>query len=386
MRQKVKKSDIAILLNSFWNSGAGVSGGDIRLIQILKRIKDKFKRVDVYCSEDAKKVVEEYEKRGINFILSGKYFDNKGVLKAYSRRASWAKREIIKDKYDIVYASSDFFTDVVPCNNYKKKNPKTKWVQCIFHVYPNWYRRPGSKLRNLAGTLAQKRSFRMIKKSADAVVVLNTQVSDYLIKIGFGKKKVFLNPCGVDLAFFDSIKAQKRENQAVFLARLMPSKGINDFAKIWKYVIRAIPSAKLKVIGGGSEEVINDLKAQFKSFKVEKNIELLGFLDNEEAFKTVKESQLFLFPSYEEGFGMAIAEAFACGLPAVAWNLPVYKEVFPKGIYVADVGDCEQFAQLVIDLLKNEKKRSLASTEARATAEKYGWDGIAQREISIIEQ
>lgn len=384
MKKRTKKPNIAILLNSFWSSKSGVSGGDIRLIQIFKRIKKEFGNIDIYCSVDAKKIVEEYEK-DFTFILSKKSFDNSGVIKAYSQRSSWAKKEILKNKYDIVYASSDFFTDVLPAYEYKKKNPKARWVQCIFHVYPKWFKRPGNKLRNLLAAVAQKRSFSLIKDNADVIVNINTQVIDYLTSIGFDREKIYLNPCGVDLDYFGSIEAKKKLNQAVFLARLMPSKGIGDFAKIWKEVIKSIPGAKLKIIGGGDETTTKDLKKQFEEHGVQKNIELLGFLDNNKAFKIVKESQVFVFPSHEEGFGMAIAEAFACGLPAVAWNLPVYDEVFPKGIITAKEGDYKEFAKYVVYLMKNENKRKKESKNALEIAQKYSWDGIAKEELKIIK-
>jgi glycosyltransferase involved in cell wall biosynthesis len=49
-------------------------------------------------------------------------------------------------------------------------------------------------------------------------------------------------------------------------------------------------------------------------------------------------------PSFEEGFEMAILEALASGTPAVTWDLPVYREVFPKGLKRIPVGDVDSFA------------------------------------------
>lgn len=68
-----------------------------------------------------------------------------------------------------------------------------------------------------------------------------------------------------------------------------------------------------------------------------------------------RESKVFIHPSHEEGFGVAPLEAQACGLPVVAWNLPVYQEVFPKGMIKVEMGDIKRFADKVLDLLNNKK-------------------------------
>ena len=384
MAKESGKPKIAILMNSFWNSGAGMSGGDMRMIQVFERIHKSFLSIDIYTSPAAKKSIQGRIK-GAKYHLSDKRYDLGDLRVAYTKRSKWAINELLKKEYNILYGSSDFFTDVNPIFEYKKVHPEVRWVQCIFHIYPDWRKRPGSKITNLVGSVMQNRSFKKIRKSADAVVNINNQVVGYLVeKKGFKKEKVFMNPCGADLNYFKSLKGKSKKNHAVFLARLKPSKGIFDLVTIWKHVVKIIPKATLTLIGGGDDEIQEKLVDEIEKAGLKNQIQLAGFLPQNEVFKLVKSGEVFVLPSHEEGFGIVIAEAMACGLPAVVWNLEVYKEVFPKGLLVAPEGNHKRFAYHIIKLMTDKKFNEKISNQAKEMVKKYSLNEIAKEEKDII--
>jgi len=381
-----RKKKIALLMNSFWNAGSGgLSGGDQRAIQIFKRLAG-FYKLDIYTSIDGAKVVGD-QIIGANVIVSGKKLNQGNLLLTYFKRTLWARKEILKGQYDLVYSSSDFLPDVLPCCTYVKKSPKARFVQCIFHHYPVWFRRPGNKILNLIGSFAQSRSFSLIRRHGDAILNINYQVKEYLIsELGFERKKIFINPCGIDLDYLKKLKSEKKANEATFLARLNPSKGIFDLPKIWRMVVDKIPEAKLIIIGGGSEETKEDLHEKFKALDLLANVEIRGFLPNEEAFKIVKGSNVFISPSHEEGFGMNIAEALACSVPAVAWNLSVYKEVFPKGVVTVGENNYREFSEAIVKIFEDRSYSTQLVNDGIEIVQKYGWEGIALTEKKMIDQ
>ena len=382
-KNQTKKRKIAILINAFWNSGAGISGGDQRVMQIFKRLEEKFE-IDIYTSSEGKKVFSQKIKSA-KYIISPEKFEKGNVLLRYQRRSNWLTGEITGKKYDVIYSSSDFFPDVTPAYIYKKNNPKVTWISCVFHIYPNWRKRPGNKFINLIGTSIQKESFKKIRLLADRVVNINYQVRNELLKkYRFDNKKIVVNPCGIDLNYFELIKARKKRFQACFLARLVPSKGIFELPEIWSEVVKKIPSAKLKIIGGGSEKVKSKLNEMLESAGISDKVEVMGFLPNDEAYKILKESELFVFPSHEEGFGIAIAEAFACKTAVAAWDLPVYSEVFDSAVLTAEIGNCKKMSQKISSLLKDQKKISQLASLGKDVVKKYSWDQISVEELEII--
>ena len=68
-----------------------------------------------------------------------------------------------------------------------------------------------------------------------------------------------------------------------------------------------------------------------------------------------------------------------CGLPVVAWNLPVYAEHFPVAVETIEVEKFDAFAQQVILLLKQPKKRDVKTQQGKICAENFTWEKTANK-------
>jgi len=385
VRQKPK---IAVLVNSFWNGGSGgLSGGDQRAIQIFRRINERLDITFFTSSEGALAIRRELNVA--RFVVSPEKFDKKGVIFAYSNRTKWLNRILLRESFDIIYSSSDFLPDVIPAYRYKIKHPKTKWIQLIHHLYPVWYRRPGNKIVNIIAQFSQRYSLALIKKFAEKIINVSYEVKNALVKRGFSSNKIVINPNGVDFQLIESVKQKpSRKLRAIFVGRLNYSKGIFDLIEIWKTVINTLPTAVLQVVGGGEPAMVDKLKSEICAANLTKNIKLCGFMSMSEkdTIRKMKASDLFVFPSHEEGFGIAIAEAMACRLPAISWDLSVYKEVFPEGLVRVKLGDFQGFAKAVVDILKNPGEADILAEKGYKLIRKYSWDSVAETELKIISK
>ena len=375
-----------VFLNSFWNNGKGISGADQIFIQVFKRIRTEFNKVYVYTSSDGRTIINNSGISGIEIMVSKKIFDKFNIFYNYIFRTIKAFSCLKLKDVDIVYSTSDFFPDVLPAYFFRKFNGNAKWIQCVFHVYPDWRNRPGNKIRSFVAEYLQKFSFFLIKR-ADCVININLQVKEYLVSRGFDNKKIFVNPPGIDFSFFENIKEDGfcEKYDAVFLGRLNPSKGLNDLIGIWSKVVKKNKNAKLAIIGGGSEKTKNELRNKAISSEVINNIRIFGFLEDSDAFLLMKNSKLFVFPSHEEGFGIAVAEAMACNVPVVAWNLPVYDEAYKDHMIQIKENDLDAFAAAILNLLDNESKRAFIAEKARIYIRKYDWSIISKKHLEIIQ-
>lgn len=381
VNSRSEKPRLAVMFNSFWVNSVGMSGGDKRLIEIFRRIGDRFK-IDVYTSEAGTRLICPILKSAEVFCCP-MTIGSKNLFAAYVIRTVWALRQIMQREYELLYSSSDFFPDVIPCFVYKGRHPRCKWVQCIFHVYPKSGLRRGSKLRNMAGAFCQKLSFAMARKRADHLINLNTQVKEELISRGFGPQTVSVNPCGVDLDYLRGLDADVDPMVACFIGRLAPAKGIYDLLAIWKLVVARSPNARLKIIGNGPRKIEDDLRASLKSASLESSVDLCGYLPDDEMYRTLKASKVFLMPSHEEGFCIAIAEALACGVPVVAWDLPVYADVFSfGGLVTVRENDIDGFTDAALRVLTEDLHVEAVSKDELA---RYSWDGIAEHELAILD-
>jgi glycosyltransferase involved in cell wall biosynthesis len=288
----------------------------------------------------------------------------------------------------LVYSPSDFLWDSFPAFVWKlrSRNKKCKWVQAIFHLIPPPTQRGGLFITNLISFSAQRLSFNLIKRDADLIFVLNYMIKSQLVKLGFSKDRIYVIGAGINLSQIDEIQRAEGVNyDACFLARLHPTKGIFDLIEIWKLIVSKKKSASLAIIYVGSKDLESALARRIKEENLNSNVFMLP-LTGKDALSVVKSSRVFVFPSHEEGWGIAIAEAMACGLPVVAYDLPVYREVFTQAIVTVPLNNITRFSDEVLSLLENDEKRHILAEKGRAQVSVYDWDSVAATEFSLMEK
>lgn len=96
--------------------------------------------------------------------------------------------------------------------------------------------------------------------------------------------------------------------------RLNKQKGHWHLIRSFKKVKKAIPDAKLVILGEG--ELFETLKKLSQELDINKDVHFLGFQKN--PFKFIAKSKLFVLSSLHEGFPNAMAEAMACGIPILS--------------------------------------------------------------------
>jgi phosphatidylinositol alpha-mannosyltransferase len=118
-------------------------------------------------------------------------------------------------------------------------------------------------------------------------------------------------------------------------------------------------------------------------------VDVVGFLSQEALTDTLLRSKALVAPSLgQESFGMVLTRAFACALPAVASDIPGYREVLEPAASVAvPPGDPAVLAATVCELVEDDARREQMGEAARELAvERYSWPGIARRLDGIYEQ
>ena len=85
---------------------------------------------------------------------------------------------------------------------------------------------------------------------------------------------------------------------------------------------------------------------------------------------------------------MVLTRAFACALPAVASDIPGYREVLdPRASVAVQAGDPSALTDAICDLVADEPRRQTLGEAARELAvERYSWDVIARRLDAIYGQ
>ena len=173
-----------------------------------------------------------------------------------------------------------------------------------------------------------------------------------------GFKNLAFAPQGIDLKLFKrntKAKAPKglKKPVFVFMGRLAPEKSIEDFLDA------KLPGSKL-IIGDGPSKTKLQKKYQAARF--------VGFKTGKDLVDLLSASDVYVFPSKTETFGLTIVEALACGLPVAAYNSTGPKDIIRSGTD----------GYLGPDLGKNALKcLALSRAACIKKAKKYSWKNAA---------
>jgi phosphatidylinositol alpha-mannosyltransferase len=182
----------------------------------------------------------------------------------------------------------------------------------------------------------------------------------------------------------DEADPGEREHRVVFVGRHEPRKGLQVLLLAWPQIHRET-GARLSVVGA-DPLAVRLLLARLRV--PDDGIDVRGFLSQDELTAELSSAKALLAPSLGgESFGMVLTRAFACAAPAVASDIPGYREVMTSETAIAvPPGDPRALCQAVIALLEDEPRRAARGAAARELArERYAWDGIARRLLSIYE-
>ncbi len=169
-----------------------------------------------------------------------------------------------------------------------------------------------------------------------------------------------------------------RDHTVVFVGRHDPRKGLPTLLRAWPEV-HAHTGARLRLIG---TDPLQYRLLQARLRFDEAGVDVLGIVPNEVRTHELARAKVSVTPALGgESFGLVLAEAFACGTPAVASDIPGYAAVaIPEAARLVPPDDPAALAAAVVDVLSDEERRVEMGRAARAHAlAHYAWDDVARR-------
>jgi glycosyltransferase involved in cell wall biosynthesis len=279
---------------------------------------------------------------------------------------------------DVIICSSHLLYDIAPALLLRRR-VKARLVIYVHHIISQFRTGEQGFWSNISKMNEKLGIF--LLRGADMIFAVNENVRSRLLAKGFDPSKIVVVGNGLDHDLINSVNPSSTIFEACFCGRLVERKGVYDLLYIWKQVIKKYPKSRLIILGDGQE--YENLKNIVRLDQLEDNVILAGFVSDIEKIATLKSSRLFVFPSYEEGWGIVVTEAMACGVCVVAYDLPTYN-VFGDSLARIEIGNKERMSQKIIELLENDVKRESYISIALDKAKSFDWDEISAQEYSQI--
>ena len=209
-----------------------------------------------------------------------------------------------------------------------------------------------------------------------------------LVARGVPADRVVVIYPGVDAHWYRPDASVRRAPVPTFLyvGRLKRYKGV-------EYALRAVAAARargidvrLDIAGKGDDRP--RLEALARELGVGETVRFLGFVDDEEKRRLLRESWAVVFPSPKEGWGITNVEAAACGTPAVASDSPGLRESVRDGEtgYLVPHGDVAALTERLITLAQDPKRVEMLGAAGRRFAESLTWDRAARETVQHLER
>ena len=254
-----------------------------------------------------------------------------------------------------------------------------------FLLYPQSFR-PGNRLY-LSQMTAQS-----CHRARRVIAVSKATARDIVQLLGVSESKVEIVYNGVDSIYRPLPGAQVEEyrRQAdwpehfmLMVGTIEPRKNhitlLDAYARYRHKVKRPIPL----LIGGGKGWYFEKVFERVKELGLERYVHFLGFVALTALPWLYNAASLFVYPSRYEGFGLPVAEAMACGTPAITSSASSLPEVAGDAALMVDPDDSEALAQTMAAVLDDRDRRDAMSKAGLAHADQFRWNTTVEATTEV---
>lgn len=256
-------------------------------------------------------------------------------------------------------------------------HPKEKLAifENIKTLYPKWKTVTIQKSEKLIEL--EEREYKL----SSCIVVASTFAKETLSKHGVPIHKIKVNPYGVDLErfYYTERVIQTEKLIYLFIGSVSAGKGIPFLIDAWEKSM--LGNSELWIVGNISNE-IKDVISESR------NVKIFGKVAHRDLQSILKQANVFVFPSYFDGFGLVILEAMASGLPVITTTATGGPDVITDGKegFIITPGDEVKMIQHMEFFYKNPSACHSFGKLAREKVKNFTWEAYRDRWKIIINE
>jgi glycogen synthase len=228
-------------------------------------------------------------------------------------------------------------------------------------------------------------------RQADAFVAISREIAQELSKAGYDRTRIRSLPNGVPVpeSAWQRRPEWRKAPRAVFVGRLAAEKNLPSLIRAWPEVRKVHPGAQLILAGEGPERLTLEELTRSLGLGLGQTqaVELPGAVAD--VTGALREADLFVLPSLEEGMSIALLEAMALGIPLVASSIPGNRRLvsdFKHG-RLAPPDDPVALARVITDQWENFDRAFHMSRAARSRVEnEFSITAVARKHLAMFHE
>lgn len=237
--------------------------------------------------------------------------------------------------------------------------------------------------------IAKKLFFLKILRNADSIIVTCTSEKDDLDP--FLQKKAIVLPYGTnfDITWDKTLvkpNYNKKLDRIIFSGRFDKKKNLPIVLKAMPQIMKTFPDLVLDIAGSGSRKEVKKIEDLILELKLEKNVRLLGWINESKMQELFSTARLLVLPSENENFALVVSEALSAGVPCVVSKYVGTAEIVAKhqaGVVIDELTPAS-VAEGILKVLHGDEDRYQKSA-LKAVETSLNWSQIALQWRGLIE-
>jgi len=225
-------------------------------------------------------------------------------------------------------------------------------------------------------------------KRAQAIIVSSKFEYEDALEFGIAKNKIHIIPMGVNVEETPDIETDNETLQLLFVGRIARVRRIElllqAVAKLTFPVHLTVVGAEEKTSSVTRSGYLQELKAWVQKTNLNNKVTFAGRKSPEELKAYYKNADIFVYPSQYENFGQPLLEAAAHGLPIVATQVGIARDIVIEGEtgYLTS-GDPKSMSDRIQILQDNDLRKQMGVRIKTIIKEKFDWENIMSQYINL---
>jgi glycosyltransferase involved in cell wall biosynthesis len=148
------------------------------------------------------------------------------------------------------------------------------------------------------------------------------------------------------------------------------------------------------VIAGGSGWLNTEVDQEIKQSRFKDKIKILGYVSEEEKLELYRRAEIFIYPSFYEGFGFPPLEAMSCGCPVITSLSSATSEICGQAALLVNPYNIEELVRAILELTVQSLESRVQSPGFRAELirrgyeriKEFSWEKTAQETLKILTE
>ena len=166
----------------------------------------------------------------------------------------------------------------------------------------------------------------------------------------------------------------------------MREKNVHSLISAFTKIYKDLDSEFNLVIVGSYKDTSQELVKLRDKLNMADKILFTGFADEEDLPIYYNACEVFVYPSFYEGFGLPPLEAMNCGTPVIASNITSIPEVVGDSGMLIDPHNINEISNAIGEMLSNESLRNHYGNLGYKRAKLYSWENTAKNTLQVYEQ